>query len=369
LANKAPFTMINFVIWNVDPEIFSIGHFAVRYYGVLFASAFFFGYIIMARFFRMEGVPNELLDKLTIYMAVGTIAGARLGHCFFYEPEYFLKHPVEILMIWKGGLASHGAAIGILLVLYLFARKTGKSYWWVLDRVVIVVALAGLFIRTGNLMNSEIYGHPTRSGAGFVYARYVSDRVKALPQIDRVQYKKAADTVPVKDSLAVPLEMSIRFKRTARNPEELQAVMQMQVVDILKRAYHQKERNVYLPPESQPVFQIFQDEDRYFTATMQVEALPRHPTHIYEALAYLLIFFILLGIYLRRKGNPRPALIFGVFLIILFGARFIIEFIKENQVPFEDQLTLNMGQLLSLPFIVAGISILIHIYVIKGRSG
>ena len=264
MANKAPFTMINFVIWNVDPEIFSIGHFAVRYYGVLFASAFFFGYIIMARFFRMEGVPNELLDKLTIYMAVGTIAGARLGHCFFYEPEYFLKHPVEILMIWKGGLASHGAAIGILLVLYLFARKTGKSYWWVLDRVVIVVALAGLFIRTGNLMNSEIYGVETNLPWGFVFLR-------------------------------------------------------------------------------------------------NGETVPKHPTQIYEALAYLFVFILLYFIYKKNRGVFKSGLLFSLFMILVFTFRFFVEFIKNNQVAFESGMKLNMGQWLSIPFVLFGVILLFFV--------
>jgi prolipoprotein diacylglyceryl transferase len=152
--------MLDYIVWNVKPEIFSIGSFSLRWYGVLFASAFFFGYLIMNRIFKKEQIPGSVLDKLTIYMAIGTILGARLGHCFFYEPEYFLKHPVEILTVWHGGLASHGATIGILIALWLFSRNIKKNVWWIFDRVTIVVALGGFFIRLGNLMNSEIYGKP-----------------------------------------------------------------------------------------------------------------------------------------------------------------------------------------------------------------
>ncbi len=360
--------MTDFVVWNVNPEIFRIGNFAVRYYGLLFAAGFFFGYLIMARFFKKEGIPLELLDSLTVYTAIGTIVGARLGHCFFYEPEYFLKHPLEILKIWHGGLASHGAAIGILLALYLFARKKKKSYLWVLDRVVIVVALAGMFIRTGNLMNSEIYGFPTGKTSGFVYARHLTEELKSLPPVNQVKFYKTAADAQVDSTGAVPLEMVIRFERTARNENELQALMQYQVKPILHRAYTERERNVYLPPGDDPEFTLSQDRERYFNASIPVMALPRHPTHIYEALTYLLIFLFLLGVYLYLKGRPRHGLIFGLFLIVLFTARFAIEFIKENQVEFEDRLELNMGQWLSIPFILAGAGILLYIYLKKPSS-
>lgn len=247
--------------WNVNPEIFRIGNFAVRWYGLLFASAFFFGYLIMGRFFKREGIPIEVLDKLTIYMAVGTIIGARLGHCFFYEPSYYLSHPVEILMIWKGGLASHGAAIGIIIALYLFSRNTKKPFLWVIDRIVIVTALGGFFIRTGNLMNSEIYGTETSLPWGFVFIR-------------------------------------------------------------------------------------------------NGEVVPKHPTQIYEALCYLVIFILLYLVYIRKEGKVKSGLLFGLFLILVFTARFFIEFIKEDQVGFESGMALNMGQWLSIPFVLTGIGLI-----------
>ena len=248
--------------WDMNPEIFRIGNFAVRWYGLLFASGFFFGYLIFMRFFKKEGLSVELLDKLTIYMAVGTVIGARPGHCLFYEPEYYLNNPIEILKIWRGGLASHGAAIGILVALWLFVRKHQKPFIWILDRIVVVVALAGALIRLGNLMNSEIYGIETALPWGFVFIR-------------------------------------------------------------------------------------------------NLEVVPKHPTQIYEALTYFLVFGLLLLIYIRSDAKFRPGTLFSWFLILVFGMRFLIEFIKEDQVDFEAAMSLNMGQWLSIPLVLLGIGLLL----------
>jgi phosphatidylglycerol:prolipoprotein diacylglycerol transferase len=243
--------------WDVNPEIFRIGPVAIRWYGLLFASSFLFGYIIMNRIFKNENLSQAVLDRLTVYMAIGVVVGARLGHVLFYEPEYYLSHPVEILKIWHGGLASHGAAIGILIALWLFVRKEKKDYTWVIDRVAIVVALSGFFIRTGNLMNSEIYGVETTVPWGFVFL-------------------------------------------------------------------------------------------------IKGETAPKHPTQIYEALAYLFIFILLYRIYWKNKGQHIQGLLISLTLILVFTARFFIEFFKEDQVAFESGMKLNMGQLLSIPFVIAG---------------
>ena len=259
---------LQIITWDVNPEIFRIGNFAVRWYGLLFASGFVFGYYIMRGFFRNEGIQEAVLDKLTVYVALGTIIGARLGHCFFYEPAYYLAHPLEILKVWHGGLASHGAAIGILLSLWLFVRKEKKPFIWVIDRLVVVVALAGALIRLGNLMNSEIYGVETTLPWGFVFLQ-------------------------------------------------------------------------------------------------NGERVPKHPTQIYEALAYLVTFGILMWIYWKTRGKQKPGLLFGLFLILVFLFRFFVEYVKEDQVDFEAGMKLNMGQLLSIPFVIAGVAILIWAFTRK----
>jgi prolipoprotein diacylglyceryl transferase len=256
---------LDFIRWDVNPEIFSFSFIHIRWYGLLFAASFYFGYILFTRFFKLENVKIEVLDRLTIYMAIGTLVGARLGHVFFYEPQDYLKHPIEILEVWHGGLASHGAAIGILLALYFFCRKEKRTYLWTLDRISIVVALAGFFIRTGNLMNSEIYGTQTSLPWGFIFERVG-------------------------------------------------------------------------------------------------ETVPKHPTQIYEALSYLLIFVLLYKLYYKYKGKPKEGLLFSLFLILIFIMRFLIEFIKNPQVDFEKNMALDMGQWLSIPFVLAGFVLLYYIY-------
>ena len=261
--------MITLVIpWNVDPEIFRVGSLAVRWYGLFFALSFYFGYLIMSKIFKNEGIPIQTLDKLSIYMIIGTVVGARLGHILFYQLGDYLADPMEIFKIWHGGLASHGAAIAIPIVLYFFSRKTGLTWLWVLDRIVIVIALAGFMIRMGNLMNSEIYGHETTLPWGFIFQR--------------------SDTL----------------------------------------------------------------------------LIPRHPTQIYEALCYLAIFIILQSLYWKKNKVFKPGTLFGIFLVVLFGVRFLLEFLKEPQEAFESNMLLNMGQLLSIPFMILGGYLLIR----KGNS-
>ncbi|WP_018477245.1 prolipoprotein diacylglyceryl transferase [Pontibacter roseus] len=164
-------SILNYITWDVSPSIFSIGAFEVRWYGLLFALAFVFGQRILTKIYVAEGRTEGDVDVITLYMIIGTVVGARLGHTLFYQPEYYLSNPIEILKIWEGGLASHGATIGILLALWLFSRKQKFDYMWVLDRIVIVVALGGALIRLGNLMNSEIFGRPTDLPWGFIFVR------------------------------------------------------------------------------------------------------------------------------------------------------------------------------------------------------
>jgi prolipoprotein diacylglyceryl transferase len=249
--------------WSADPEIFRIGIFAIRWYSVLFMLSFVCGIYIFNWIYKKENKPQANIDHLLIYMLAGTVIGARLGHCFFYDPSYYLSHPLKILMVWEGGLASHGAAIGILLALYIYSKKhPDQPFLWLTDRIVITVALAGSFIRTGNFFNSEIIGGPT------------------------------------------DLPWAVVFD--------------------------------------------------------SVDQIARHPAQLYEALAYLIIFIALLLIYRRKGAELKNGFLLGLFLILIFGFRFLVEFMKEDQVAFEKGMALNMGQILSIPAALAGIYLLVR---------
>ena len=261
--------ILSAIHWNIDPVMFSIGSFGLRWYSMGFLVAFVLGYWIVSRMFKREGVRADYLDSLVVYMFLATLVGARLGHCLFYEPDYFLTSAHWTEIVWPfhngeftgfQGLASHGAAVGILTAMWLYWRRYGMNIWWILDRMVIVIALGGAFIRLGNLFNSEIYGHATTLPWGFIF-----------------------------------------------------------------------ERNG--------------------------ETVAKHPTQLYESLCYFAIFGVCLWYYRRKNGNVRSGSIFGWWLVALFGVRFLIEFVKNDQVDFEAGMALNMGQLLSLPFIAAGLVI------------
>ena len=265
-----------FINWDVDPEIFRIGGISIRYYGLLFACAFLFGYKVEEKMFKSEGLSQVWLDKLWLYVAVATVIGARLGHCIFYDWGYYSQHPLEMILPVRftpsfeftgyQGLASHWAAIGIIAGLWYYSRKVSKkSILWILDRAVIPIALAGFFIRMGNLMNSEIIGMATDLPWGF---RFVNASGVADPQT------------------------------------------------------------------------------------------PRHPAQLYEAMCYLISFGILMHLYWRTRVKEKTGYLFGMFLLLIFAARFFIEFVKEPQEEFERTMVLNMGQVLSVPFILTGVGML-----------
>jgi prolipoprotein diacylglyceryl transferase len=255
-----PLAVLAQITWDISPEIFRLGPLPIRWYSLGWLLAFAVGFYLVRWMYRREGKPEEDLESVLLFMILGAIIGARLGHCLFYRPDYYLANPLEIVAFWKGfrGLASHGGALGILVSLYIFSRRhPDQPYLWLLDRVAAPTALGGFFIRMGNLMNSEILGLP-------------SD---------------------------VPWAM------------------------------------------------VF----------IQVDSLPRHPAQLYEALSYLLIFFLLMALY-RRLGPKLPSgLLIGLFFSSVFGARFLIEFVKERHAAFEAGLPLSMGQILSIPIVALGL--------------
>ncbi len=251
--------MYAFVSWDVSPEIINLGFWALRWYSLFFALGFILSHYVMLDIFKKDGHTAEELDKLTLYMISATILGARLGHCLFYEPAYYLAHPIEILKVWEGGLASHGATVGILVALYFFSKNTsGVTYMWILDRIVIVVALCAVLIRLGNLMNSEIVGLQTSMPWGFIFLRNGED-------------------------------------------------------------------------------------------------FARHPAQLYESISSAILFFSLWGLYLKTNIKQKTGMLFGIFCTVLFSLRIVYEFLKENQVEFENGMPLNMGQILSIPMVLIGI--------------
>lgn len=261
-----------FIQWDPAPEIFTIPgiDWPVRWYGLMWAVAFIASHFFMNRIYKLEGRTDKELDTLTLYIIFGTILGARLGHCLFYGPwfdefdqtgelisEGYLSHPLNLLKVYEGGLASHGGAIGILIAMWLYCRKTKESWLWLFDRLVVVVPLASMCIRIGNLINSEIIGIPTDVPWAFIF-------IKESP-------------------------------------------------------------------------------------------LPRHPAQLYEAIFCFLLFIVMYWMWKNKRDVLKKGFMFGFLCVTFFTERFLVEFLKENQSDFESSLPINMGQILSIPFIVIGV--------------
>ena len=267
--------MLTYIHWNPDGIIVDLGFYALRWYSVLFALGFVLSYPLLRVHFKDAGLSEEKLEKLAVYVVVAAIIGMRLGHCLFYDWDYYSENIAEIFLPFRfepefrfvgyQGLASHGGIFAVLMALILYARKYKVRLMWLLDKLALVGPLAGAFIRFGNLMNSEIIGKPADVPWAFVFE-----------QVDRV---------------------------------------------------------------------------------------PRHPAQLYEAIAYLFIFIFLNILVLRARREN--GFVVGLMLILLFLTRFMIEFIKADQSDFEAGMLLNMGQLLSIPFIVLGI---VFLYMKRGRK-
>ncbi|MGH8476568.1 MAG: prolipoprotein diacylglyceryl transferase [Methylococcales bacterium] len=256
---------MEYFVWNVDPVLFGWGPITVRWYGLLFAVGFFQGFVILNWMFRREGKPPGDLDDLFIYVFVGVLVGARLGHCLVYDPGFYLSHPLEILKIWQGGLASHGGALGVLVAAYVFSkRKRGYTVLGMLDRGAVPLATVAFFIRMGNLFNSEIVGVETTVPWAFVFER--------------------------------------------------------------------------------------------------VDAFARHPVQLYEALSYLLISGVMLYGYLKWVNRMADGFLIGVYMLLMFSARFYLEIFKTPQASYDADYFLSVGQWLSVPFILAGLVFIVRAY-------
>ncbi|MCS6823992.1 MAG: prolipoprotein diacylglyceryl transferase [Cytophagaceae bacterium] len=370
--------MLSFINWDVSPEIFSLGFLSIRWYGLLFASGFLIGYFLMIKMYKQEGKSEQYVEVLTTYMVIATVIGARLGHCLFYEPEYFLANPIEILYVWQGGLASHGATIAILIALYLYTRKyKDQSYLYVLDRIVITIALAGACIRIGNLMNSEIIGEPTQLPFGFVFVHSAEERLlwENTNEESLTRYIKAVDfdskgrDTTINGRKFLILNMALELRKSGLTEASMNQYLQQNIKPILAldEEPHDKNDHIWVPDNADLKVHFTTSKNGNPVINAEVYGIPRHPAQLYEALSCIALFILLYTLYNRTKAHTPEGRIFGLFLTILFTTRFLFEFLKESQVPFEDQMPLNMGQLLSLPFILTGIIILIYSYKQKKR--
>jgi len=368
--------MIEFIIWNGSPELFSIGPFALRWYGLLFALSFLVTQQILYYIHKEEGKPQRDVDTLTIYMAVATILGARLGHVIFYEPQIIWKDPLSIFLPFEfspfrftglQGLASHGAAIGILFGLWLYSRKKkpGQNYLQVLDRIVILVCLAGAFIRLGNFFNSEIIGKPSNSPLSVVFTNRVSEAILRNPNgagpVEFLAVKKTG--LPDGQNGRVPVDILLFFKKNTTGQQANSFVAH----DV--RFYLNQLDEFVDEPAMHPLqYKVIKEEDGTFAARVRTLGIARLPAQLFESISCVMLFAFLFWYWSRYKINLPEGRIFGLFMIVLWSLRFTYEFLKENQVPFEDRLPLNMGQILSIPLVLVGIFILIRSYK-KEKSG
>lgn len=334
------------------PQGIEFGFFTLRFYSLLFALGFLVGYWIVKRIFEQEKIPLEWLDTLLTYVVVATILGARLGHVFFYEWGYYSQHPGEILKVWEGGLASHGAAVAIILALIMFSKKVSKkSVLWVLDRAVITIALAGCFIRMGNMANSEIYGAKANSAVETVYLQPAEKRiVNSFQGISEIHFSKTEDRFE-EDGISYPIYMMETVFIPRAIEEYVTRAMEEQIPNYLSSM--SVDNQTVLPYINAQV--TLTESKNQITASTQVLGVPRYPTQIFEALAYLLIFVLLYSLFYKTDIKYAQGRIFGLFLVTIFGFRFFVEFYKANQVAFEADLQLNMGQYLSIPLVLLGL--------------
>ena len=355
---------ISFLIWNGSPEIFSteILSFPVafRWYGILFAGGFLVSQQILYYIYKKEGKPVRDVDTLTVYMVFATIIGARVGHVLFYEPHLILENPVGILLPislhpfqFTGflGLASHGGALGILFALWLYSRKKkpGQSYLQVMDRIAIAVAITGAFIRTGNFFNSEIIGKPSAAFASVVFVNPLTETLLTAKEDSPVAKAEYVRTAAPSKGAFVPLQLNLTF-----NPNVSEAQAGAYAVGELK--FFLSQMGVYIDnPFNKPMDYVIERNGNALTAKVNITGIARHPAQLYEAISCFFLFLFLFFLWKKKKEHTPEGLIFGAFMMALWTLRFIYEFIKENQVPFEDQLALNMGQILSVPLFLVGV--------------
>ncbi|MCT4581996.1 MAG: prolipoprotein diacylglyceryl transferase [Flavobacteriales bacterium] len=350
-----------FITWDINPNIIE-SPIMIRYYGLLFGLAFFAGFTLMKKMFANEKISEEWLDKILMYAVVGTVVGARLGHVFFYEWDYYSQHLLEIPQVWKGGLASHGAAIAIVIAMWIYAKrvtKGTKTVLWTLDKVVLTVALAAGLIRVGNLMNSEIVGDKSNANTAFFFQYETKNSLSHYftTEAGDITLEHTDKTIE-KNGFNYPIS-SVTFPIYNKNVVEEDINEFYKSFSYYKHYDYQKESKLsadkelhYFVIDNRPT--VSKTADGY-VVHFDLAIIPRIPTQILEAVSYFIVFILLFWGYWKREWYKKEGLIFGVFFLLMFSARFIIEFWKEHQTDALAEASLNMGQWLSIPGIVIGL--------------
>lgn len=362
-------SILNFLIWSPDPEIFRIPFLdhPVVWYGLLFAGGFILSQQVMFWIFRKEGRPEKDVEKLTLYMVIATIVGARLGHCLFYNPAFYLSNPIEILKVWEGGLASHGGAIGILVALYLFGKKYPQyPFIWMVDRLVIVVALTGAMIRTGNFMNSEMEGVETNSEIGVVYARYTEEVLNYDEhKIEEVTFERGGDKVSTE-----PGRYPITARVTYQPGVQITAADKLFFENQLRTAllkYEEVTQHVDFGQDEPLAYKVYEQNGQNILEIYGI-GIVRHAAQLYEA-GYCIILMVLLFWLWKEKRHKLPqGFNFALFMMLLWALRFVDEFFKMNQEAFEEDMVLNMGQILSIPLSLGGAVMLIWVFKTRTKT-
>lgn len=342
--------MLATIFWDFPNHIPLFG-FELRYYSLMFIISFVLGQYGMQYIFKKENISPKLMDSLVYWMIGATIVGARLGHVFFYDWDKYKNNLGDILKVWEGGLASHGAAIAIVAAMIYWSRKYAKVHpLWTLDRIVIVVALAAGFIRIGNWFNSEIYGAQANSVFETVFVEDAAQAIKHQfrGDVEDISFEPSGKVLQTNSLVLPELDLRISFYQS----NEMQtSEYAKDCLGILKGLERDNQNILVLENTSVEVYQ----SPNGWEATTKVYGIPRYPTQLFEAGAYWIIFIILTLLYLKRGAGNKAGFLLGLFLTMLFGFRFFIEFYKEIQVSFENSMSLNMGQWLSIPMVSLGL--------------
>lgn len=333
----------------------------VRYYGLLWASSFFVGLWLMKKMMANDKAPDSYTDKIFIYVMLGAVLGARLGHCIFYQPDYYFtaEHWMEIPKIWEGGLASHGGLIGVVLALFLYSKRVSKRHiLWAGDKVVVTVAIAACLIRVGNLMNSEIIGTQSESNAALFFeydAKYrIVDNIEGMTE-GKIKVEEIDVEETGSDAEGPFGKLVVKVSSSQGITEDYMTSIANNVKTTLVNNFNPKEDHMSYYKGQNEVVNVNGANGMF---EFGVRIIPRIPTQIWEAFAYLIIFGVMMFGYWKKHWYRKEGLLFGLFLVLLFGARFIIEFWKEHQTLSDDAM-LNMGQWLSIiPVILGGLIML-----------